>query len=165
MSNTLTQAYLKELNAEAVASRNCLVNIKDGLGEYKPHEKSMKMSGLYIMIADIPRWISTMIKEGDINFATYKQWAPASASELPAHLDETLADARKALESLTDEDLNKTFNLKMGEQILFTQPLGDAISSTLNHWVHHRGQLTVYMRLNNLPVPSIYGPSADHQGF
>jgi uncharacterized damage-inducible protein DinB len=165
MNNTITQLFLKELESEARTTRNCLVNIKDGLADYKPHEKSMAMGGLCLMAADIPRWISTMIDEKDINFATYKQWAPSSAKDYATHLDETMVGARKALEGLSDDELNRPFNLKSGDQLLATQPLGEAISSTINHWVHHRGQLTVYMRLNDLPVPSIYGPSADDKVF
>jgi uncharacterized damage-inducible protein DinB len=81
------------------------------------------------------------------------------------HLDENLAKARNTLTNATDEALAEPFHLKMNGQVLVTVPKKDNIGPTINHWVHHRGQLTVYLRLNNLPVPSIYGPSGDERGF
>jgi uncharacterized damage-inducible protein DinB len=165
MSNILTKEYLRELESEAPASRKCLEKITMDLLEYKPHEKSMPMSGLVIMAADMPRWIAYMINEKVIDFATYPQFAPQSTADLLEHLDKTMAEARTALNSLSDEDLGKTFELKNNGQLLWSIPLGEGISNTINHWVHHRGQLSVYMRLNNLAVPSLYGPSADEQNF
>ena len=82
-----------------------------------------------------------------------------------SHFDENVAGAKQAFKELPADDLSKPFVLKNGDQILFSSPLIENISSTLNHWVHHRGQMTVYMRLNDILVPSIYGPSADEKGF
>jgi uncharacterized damage-inducible protein DinB len=76
-----------------------------------------------------------------------------------------MKEAKKALQKVSDEDMAKPFPLKNNDQVLFSSPTKDFISSTINHLVHHRGQLTVYMRLNNILVPSIYGPSADEKGF
>jgi uncharacterized damage-inducible protein DinB len=73
--------------------------------------------------------------------------------------------AKQALQNSTDEELQSSFTLKANGQVLYTSPKINDISTTLNHWVHHRGQLTVYMRLNDIPVPSIYGPSADDKSF
>jgi uncharacterized damage-inducible protein DinB len=81
------------------------------------------------------------------------------------HFDENVNGAKQAFQELAIEDLSKPFVLKIGDQILINSPLDENISSTLNHWVHHRGQLTVYMRLNDIAVPSIYGPSADEKSF
>jgi uncharacterized damage-inducible protein DinB len=165
MSNTITAEYLRELESEAPASRKCLEKIPMDLLTYAPHEKSMKMSGLVVMTADIPRWIAKMITDKVIDFATYPQFTPKSTQELVEHLDMTMEEARAALKNLSDEDLNKTFELKNNGQLLWSTPLREGISNTINHWVHHRGQLSVYMRLNNLPVPSLYGPSADEKSF
>ena len=76
-----------------------------------------------------------------------------------------IKSAKKALKSISDDDLKGVFSLKNKDQLLYSSPMLENISSTLNHWVHHRGQLTVYMRLNDIPVPSIYGPSADEKTF
>jgi len=82
-----------------------------------------------------------------------------------AHYDENLQRATDALANITPEELSQPFELKHGDQVLMSTPKLETIGSTLNHWVHHRGQLTVYMRLNNIAVPSIYGPSADDRNF
>jgi uncharacterized damage-inducible protein DinB len=106
-----------------------------------------------------------MIEKGEIDFATYDHYRPKTTAELVKHFDENLIATRKALQNVTDAGLSKTFVLKNQEQILFSSPVVENIGSSINHLVHHRGQLTVYMRLNNIPVPSIYGPSADDNVF
>lgn len=163
--NTVGSLFWKELEAERVATRNCLERIAGNLFEYKPHEKSMKMGSLALIVADIPRWITHMIEKGDIDFVTYEPRSPKNAEELVALFDENMDTAKRALGNVTNADLDKPFSLKNNGQILMTTPTGDSIGSSINHMVHHRGQLTVYMRLNNIPVPSIYGPSADDKGF
>ena len=165
MSNILTSEFLRELESEAPATRKCLEKISIDLLDWKPHEKSMKMSGLVVMSADMPNWIAAMITDGVIDLSTYPQFKPQSTQDLVEHLDKSMDHARTTLKGLADEDLNKEFKLLMNGQVVWATPLGQGISNTINHWVHHRGQLSVYMRLNNLAVPSLYGPSADEQSF
>jgi len=100
-----------------------------------------------------------------INFATYKRFQPSTSDAMLSHFEECLKVAANALANITEEQLSKPFELKNGDQLLMSSPKLESIGSTLNHWVHHRGQLTVYMRLNNIAVPSIYGPSADEKSF
>lgn len=157
--------YLKELEAEAGATRKCIERIPPELFGWKPHEKSMELGYLVLLVAEMPQWITSMVEKGEIDFATFTHAQPKTTAELVAHYDENLSGAKKALQNVTDTMLSGTFYLKNGGQVLFSMPMGDSIGSTLNHWVHHRGQLTVYMRLNNIPVPSIYGPSADDKTF
>jgi uncharacterized damage-inducible protein DinB len=142
-----------------------LERISEGLFDYKPHEKSMGLGYLALLVAEMPLWIEQMVDVGEINFATFKHSKPATTAELVAHFDDNMAKAKKSLAAATDEQMEKIFTLKAGEQVLMSMKIGDSISSTIRHWVHHRGQLTVYMRLNNIPVPSIYGPSADDKNF
>jgi uncharacterized damage-inducible protein DinB len=163
--NNHGKLYLTELEAEVSATRKCLERVPFELFSWKPHEKSMAMGYLTLLVADMPRWITTMIEKTEIDFATYEQLQAKSSSELVEQFDENIKNARKALLSVSEDILSKTFYLKNQRQVLFSQRIDEAISSTLNHWVHHRGQLTVYMRLNNIPVPSIYGPSADDRAF
>ena len=165
MSNTIAQAYLKELNSEHRATRKCLESISEALFEYKPHPKSMNLGYLALLVAEIPLWIKHMIIDSEIDFATFKHFSPKTNAELLAHYDENIDGAKKALQNVTDEDLQAPFSLKANGQLLYTSPKIVDIGTTLNHWVHHRGQLTVYMRMNNLAVPSIYGPSADDKSF
>jgi uncharacterized damage-inducible protein DinB len=106
-----------------------------------------------------------MITDGEIDFATYAHFTLSTTDALTAHFEENMEAARKALQSTDDKALEKPFSLKREGQILYTTPKIKDIPTTLNHWVHHRGQLTVYMRMNDIPVPSIYGPSADDNTF
>ena len=165
MSNSKVQSFLQELNGEYKATRKCLEVISESLFEYKPHPKSMTMGYLTLLVAEIPLWIKHMVVDSEIDFVTFKHFQPKTTEELLNHFEENIEAARKALQNSTDEDLQSTFSLKANGQVLYTAPKIIDVGVTLNHWVHHRGQLTVYMRLNDIPVPSIYGPSADDKNF
>ena len=165
MSNTIAQSYLKELNSEHRATRKCLESIPETLFEFKPHPKSMNLGYLALLVAEIPLWIRHMILDSEIDFVSFKHFAPKTSAELVTHYDENIEAARQALQNVTDEELQSSFSLKANGQLLYSSPKIVDIGTTLNHWVHHRGQLTVYMRLNDIAVPSIYGPSADEKNF
>ena len=165
MENIRSQAYLKELNAEYKSTRTCLERIPEKLFEYKPHPKSMNLGYLALLVAEIPLWIKHMIIDGEIDFVTFKHLSPKTTAELLDHFEENMNGARKALQETNDEKMETDFSLKANGQLLYTAKKVDDIGTTLNHWVHHRGQLTVYMRLNDILVPSIYGPSADDRNF
>ena len=165
MSTIRSESLLRELNAEYKATRGCLERIPENLFEYKPHPKSMTLGYLALLVAEIPLWIRYMATDGEIDFATFKHASPKTNSELVAHFEDNMKAAREALQTTTDEALESTFTLKANGQILYTSKKINDIGITINHWVHHRGQLTVYMRLNNIDVPSIYGPSADDKNF
>ncbi len=162
---TIGQMLAKELEAEAGATRKCLERVPETLYSYKPHEKSMIMGYLVALVSEIPRWIQAMIEVGEINFATWAKYEPKNGEEVAKHFEECMAGAKKALDNVSDEELEGIFYLKSGEKVLMHDPKGASVSSTINHLVHHRGQLTVYLRLNNIAVPSIYGPSADENTF
>jgi uncharacterized damage-inducible protein DinB len=161
----LGKQFLAELEAEAPATRKCLERIPDELFNWKPHDKSFAMGTLGFIVADIPRWIVTMVKKSEIDFALDKHDRPKNAQDLVKFFDEHMKSARKALESVSDEELEKTFELKNNGVVVFSTSKKNNIGPSVNHLVHHRGQLTVYLRLKDLPVPSIYGPSGDEQGF
>jgi uncharacterized damage-inducible protein DinB len=165
MTTTKTQLLLHELNAEYKATRACLEKIPESSFEFKPHPKSMNMGYLVLLVAEIPLWIKHMVTDGEIDFVTFKHFAPKTTKELVDHFEENIEAARKALQATNDEALQEPFTLKSNGQVLYSAPKIVDIGVTLNHWVHHRGQLTVYMRLNDIPVPSIYGPSADDKQF
>lgn len=167
MSDTkiITSEYLKELEAEAGASRKCLERIPESLFDYKPHEKSMPLGYLALLVAEIPKWLTVMIENSELDFATFSHFQPKTTAELVAHFDENLAGAKASFQNFSDEDLDAAFDLKNKGETVFSSSKKESISSSINHLVHHRGQLTVYMRLNNIDVPAIYGPSADDRSF
>lgn len=162
---TLADQFLKELEMEAVATRKCLERIPGDVFTWKPHEKSMAMGYLALVVSEIPLWIHTMVTAGEIDFATFEHFKAADGAALAKHFDENVELARTSLRSATDESLSEPFSLKNNGQVIMTLPRKDNIGPSINHMVHHRGQLTIYMRLKDIPVPSIYGPSADDVGF
>ena len=161
----LAKAWLKELNEELPATQKCLERISENTWEFKPHPKSMPMGYLALLVAEIPLWIATMLDEGEIDFATFKHAQLKNNAELVSHFHENVDKLRKALEKADEESVNRIFYLKAGGKEIFHAPNNEYIAPTFNHWVHHRGQLTVYMRLCDIPVPSIYGPSADDNPY
>lgn len=165
MSTIKTQLYLHELNAEYKATRACLERVPETLFGYKPHPKSMDMGYLALLVAEIPLWVKHMVVDSEIDFVTFKHFSPATTKELVDHFEENMEAARSAFRGTSDEQLEDSFSLKSNGQVLYTSPKVVDVGVTLNHWVHHRGQLTVYLRLNDIPVPSIYGPSADDKSF
>lgn len=165
MSHILTQQFLEELKAEESATRKCLERIPESLFEWKPHERSMKMGYLSLLLADVPKWIVAILEKGEVNFGTWEKYEPKTTEDVLKRFEENIQSAKTALENATDESLEELFYLRAGDKELMKDSKKNSVSSSLNHWVHHRGQLTVYMRLNDIMVPSIYGPSADDGSF
>ncbi|HYC83195.1 MAG TPA: DinB family protein [Candidatus Paceibacterota bacterium] len=165
MERTIAETFLEELEAEEKASRRCIERIPESLFDWKPHEKSMQMGYLSLLVADIPKWLVAIIEKGEVNFAIWEKYELTTTADLVKRFEENMAAAKNALKNMGDEAMQETFVLKAGEQELMKTTKKESISSSLNHWVHHRGQLTVYMRLNGILVPSIYGPSADEKTY
>ena len=165
MSNIIAKQFLKELESEEASTRKCLERIPENLFDWKPHDKSMSMGYLTLLVADVPKWITASIQKGEINFETWPKYTDVKFKDVVKCFDQNMKDAKAALRDATDEGLEEMFYLKMGAQELMKAPKNENVMQCLNHWVHHRGQLTVYMRLNNIPVPSIYGPTADDKTF
>jgi uncharacterized damage-inducible protein DinB len=157
--------FLHELDSEAQATRRCLERVPADLFTWKPHDKSMPLGYLALIVAEIPKWIHWAVEHSDIEFSTFEHFKPASTAELVKHFEENLEAARSALQNMSDEALEEAFDLKNEGRVVFSSSKKETIGSSINHLVHHRGQLTVYLRLNDITVPSIYGPSADEQGF
>lgn len=157
--------FMKELEAEATSTRKCLERVPENSYDWKPHEKSMTMGYLALLVAEIPKWITYMLEKSEIDFATFEHFKPKSTSELVKHFDENLQGAINALKKVSNDQLREPFFLKNQGQTLFSSPKKENVGSSINHMVHHRGQLTVYLRLNDIAVPSIYGPSADDKIF
>lgn len=156
---------LAELERELPGTRHTLERVPEGRSDWKPHDKSMPLGYLASICATMPSWIEMIINtdEFDINPPGGRQRPPQpeTRKELAAALDDAAEKCRKALRNTTDEHLMKDWRLLAGGRLMEQCPRHVMIADTFNHLAHHRGQLTVYLRLNNQPVPAIYGPSAD----
>ena len=158
--------FLEQLEREAVASRKAIERVPEGQNSFKPHPKSMELGYLAALVATMPGWVALMIDHDELdlngNGKSFRTKPAESREELVAQLEKGLADSRRALENTTDEHLRKPWKLTMGPQVLSYRPRYSSImDGALSHLAHHRGQLTVYLRLNEASVPAIYGPSAD----
>lgn len=159
-------AFLGELDHEAQTTRKVLERIPTEKFDWKPHEKSMTMGQLAAHVADMFSWYSGTMDMEEMDFAAgYENPKPATTEELLAIFDKNVAQANESLKRAeTDEQFRQNWTLRNGEHIFFTLPRANVLRTMVaNHIVHHRGQLTVYMRLNDIPVPGVYGPSADEQ--
>ncbi|HZI29576.1 MAG TPA: DinB family protein [Gemmatimonadaceae bacterium] len=166
----LKELLLAELNREVDRSRRALEQVPDDKFDWKPHERSMQFGYLIGMVATIPSWVAMQVTKPDLDIAPVDgpkvQMEPLKTSaQLLAQLDKTATEARAALEGTTDEHLKTNWQLKVKGQVVMEAPRFEMIQDTINHWVHHRGQSTVYLRLMGAKVPAIYGPSADEQNF
>ena len=154
------------LDREAEASRKAIERVPEGRNTWKPHARSMELGYLAALVATMPGWVAFMINLDELdlnaNGGAYRTKPVETRAELIAQFDAGLAASRKALESTTEEHLLKSWRLKMDDRLLFESPRYLAIAQdALSHLAHHRGQLTVYLRLNEALVPALYGPSAD----
>ena len=161
----LARQFALELQAEAPATQKCLERITPELFGYKPHERSMEMGYLTLLVAEIPLWVAIIAREPGLDFATFKHIEAKTTQQVLDHFNNNLGQANDALMGMDEGSMDELFELKNNGQTIFTSTKKDQISSSINHLVHHRGQLTVYMRLNDIAVPSIYGPSADDRSF
>ena len=165
---SLNAALIGELKQESVNTRKMLERVPTDKLDWQPHEKSMKLERLATHIAELPIWFERIINANDFDFATavFKREPKESSEAIVKLFDERLASAIKALESASNENLNDSWTFRRGEQIIFQMPKKVALRSMgFNHIYHHRGQLSVYLRLLDIPVPGMYGPSADEKLF
>jgi uncharacterized damage-inducible protein DinB len=167
----MTELFLAELDREAAGTRNALQRVPEGHYDWKPHERSMPLGYLATLVATMPSWIDMAINQDELDLhppggSDYKAPELRTARELVEGFEASLAKARKALKNTTDEHLQTPWRLLVAGKVVQEQPRYVIIrDSVMNHLAHHRGQLTVYLRLNDASVPAIYGPSADEGRF
>ena len=165
---TLRQQLLDELDREAPRTKRALEQIPPGRDDWKPHEKSMALGRLAGMLATMPGWVVFIVKQDELDLTPPGggSWQLPGHGELVTAHEKSVADARAALQSIDDTLLMTTkWRLRAGGQVVSETPRHVALRDMLNHLAHHRGQLTVYLRLLGATVPAIYGPSADDQRF
>src|SRR5579859_720187 len=164
----LTDMFLAELEREVAATRNSVARVPEGKNDWKPHEKSMPLGYLAALVATMPGWVDAIVNQDEIDFKaphSYQTKEFASTRELVEAFDRSMEKARKALSGTTDGHLMTKWRLRAGEHIFSEQARYIVIQDNFTHLAHHRGQLTVYLRLTGALVPSIYGPSADEGKF
>ena len=154
---------LSEFDQEMASTRRLLERVPGEKGAWKPHAKSFPLGHLAQLVAWMPGWIATTLHETEIDLASGGEYSLEPTDALLRQFDEHVRSARNALERVTGPDLDVPWSLKHGDQVLFTSPRGEVVRQHLNHLIHHRGQLTVYLRLIDVPLPSIYGPTADEK--
>ncbi len=163
---SMKRALIAELQMEAASSRKMLERVPTEKNDWQPHEKSMKLGRLSTHVAELPGWVAFTLKADELDFLKmeFKPLTNPTAEELLELHDTNVKHAIEALENATDEDFEKMWTLRRGEHIIFTMPKKVVIRSmAYNHLVHHRGQLSVYLRLLDVPVPGMYGPSHDER--
>ena len=160
----LNTALIGELKHESANTRKMLERVPTDKRNWMPHEKSMKLGRLAKHVADLPAWVERIMSADEFDFATgnFNREPPASTEDILKLSDQRVAEATKLLESASDENLNAMWTGRRGDHVMFQMPKRVALRSfAYNHVYHHRGQLSVYLRLLNIPVPGMYGPSAD----
>lgn len=163
----LSDFLFAELEREAVSTRRLLLEVPAGKTEFKPAEKSMAFGYLAALVASMPGWVDFMVNRDELDLASAegarnRPVITESADELVRILDAAMEKARASLPGKSDEFLHQPWRFVVAGKVASETPRYIAISDSLiNHWVHHRGQLSVYLRLLNAKVPSVYGPSAD----
>jgi uncharacterized damage-inducible protein DinB len=158
------------LDREVERSRKALEQVPDGQYQWKPHERSMVFGYLADMVATMPTWVAMEIDRDELDIApaegqSTKKAPKETSADLVKALDEAAAEARMALEKTTDEHLETDWKLLARGNVVWQASRKEVIQDTINHWAHHRGQMTVYLRLMGAKVPALYGPSADEQSF
>jgi len=167
----LTDLILEQIDREADLTRRTLERVPSGKNDWKPHPKSMPLGMLAHMVATIPAWISMTVKQDELDVKSGSASGNGASRNLDsaealvkAH-DKAVTEAREAMSKTTDKELQTSWRLLEGGKVVMEKPRYAFIMENLKHLAHHRGQLTVYLRMNDAPVPAIYGPSADDHRF
>jgi uncharacterized damage-inducible protein DinB len=167
---SISQSLLGEYDHEMAGTRKTLERLPEGKFSFKPHEKSPTMGWMAGHIAQMTTWGAMICKSEFVDLAAPENQVrapePATAQQAVAAFDKNAAECRAALAQTTDEQMMQPWTLRMGDKVIFTMPRVAVLRGMVfNHLIHHRAQLTVYLRMNGVPVPALYGPSADEDAF
>ena len=163
----LKDALLPEFDHEMGTTRRVLERVPDAEFAWKPHEKSFNLGQLAGHVANIPHWVAAIVQNTVFDLADAEDTrprVPESTGWLLLQFDKNVGAARTGIVAMTDPEFLAPWTFKNNGQVVFTMPRAAALRSfVMNHMIHHRGQLTVYLRMKNVPLPSVYGPTADEQ--
>jgi uncharacterized damage-inducible protein DinB len=157
----IADRLLPEFEQEMTVTRRVIERVPDDTPDWKPHPKSFSLAHLAQLVSWMPGWIAQTLTETSLDLTKGGGYSVEKTDTLLAMFDENVRAARAAIEKSKDEDYDVNWSLRMGDKVLFTQPRGEVVRQHISHLSHHRGQLTVYLRMLDVPVPSIYGPTAD----
>lgn len=152
---------LPEFDQEMATTRRLLERVPSDKAEWKPHPKSFPLGHLAQLVSGMPGWLTNIVTDTALDLARGGKYSFEKTETLLAAFDKNVREAREAIAKAADEDFAVNWSLTMGDRTLFTDTRRAVVRQTINHLVHHRGQLTVYLRLLDVPLPSIYGPTAD----
>jgi uncharacterized damage-inducible protein DinB len=158
---TIAETFLPEFDQEMATTRRLLERVPSDKGKWKPHPKSFPLGHLAQLVALMPGWITNILGETSLDLGKATGYSYETTETLLSLFDKNVDQAREALSRAKDADFAVSWSRKHGEKVLFSAPRVVVVRQTINHLVHHRGQLTVYLRLQDVPIPSIYGPTAD----
>ena len=162
---TISATLLPEFNQEMATTRRLLERVPDDKAQWKPHSKSFALGHLAQLVAWMPAWVTNAVREPGLDLASAPGYTFESTATLLKMFDDNVAGARAALEAAKDEDFGLPWSLSRGGQVFLTSTRGQIVRMHISHLIHHRGQLTVYLRLMDVPIPPIYGPTADERTF
>lgn len=164
---TFIESFIHELKHERIGTEKILALCAADKADYKPHRKSMSLKDLATHVADIPSWISSALTTDVLDFSVnpYNPRACSTPDEYVAFFNENVEQAIRDLEAAKDEILLENWTLRNGEEIYLTLTRLETIRHSFGQMIHHRAQLGVYLRLNDIPIPGVYGPSADDMGM
>jgi uncharacterized damage-inducible protein DinB len=159
----ISETLLPELDQEMATTRRLLERVPSAKGTWKPHEKSFSLGHLAQLVAWMPGWITNALQETELDLARAGKYSYEKTETLLAMFDRNVSEARAAISSTPEADWGVNWSLKFGDRTIMTLPRAAVVRQHVNHLIHHRGQLTVYLRLIDVPIPSIYGPTADER--
>jgi uncharacterized damage-inducible protein DinB len=160
---SIGESLLPEFDLEMATTRRVLERVPTEQGTWKPHPKSFALGHLAQLVSGMPGWITKTVRDTKIDLSKGSGYSFEKTETLLAQFDKNVREAREALAQSRDADYDVSWSLTHGDRVLFTSPRGVVVRSNINHLIHHRGQLTVYLRLLDIPVPMIYGPTADER--
>lgn len=160
---SIAETLLPEFDQEMATTRRLLERVPTDKGPWKPHPKSFPLGHLAQLVAWMPGWIANTVRQTALDLATAPKYSFETTQTLLAEFDTNVRAAREALTASQDSDYAVSWSLKHGDRVVFAAPRGTVVRNHINHLIHHRGQLTVYLRLIDVPLPPIYGPTADER--
>ncbi|HMA21081.1 MAG TPA: DinB family protein [Gemmatimonadaceae bacterium] len=158
---TIADNLLPEFDQEMKTTRRLLERVPTDKGTWKPHQKSFSIGHLAQLLSWMPGWITNTLTSDSLDLSGAAGYSYETTEKLLADFDKNVKEARTAIAASSDADFQKQWSLKRGDQVFMTMPRGVVTRQHISHLVHHRGQMSVYLRLLDIPVPSIYGPTAD----